>query len=88
MLKHKQKLQIFQFHKGTIKTMKYANYPKDIFTFQFHKGTIKTKYTAFSVSLNGYFNSIKVQLKRSRKRVYAAETRFQFHKGTIKTYLS
>ena len=22
--------------------MKYANYPKDIFTFQFHKGTIKT----------------------------------------------
>ena len=37
---------IFQFHKGTIKTVS-ANIPeelKDLVIFQFHKGTIKTSH--------------------------------------------
>ena len=34
---------------------------------------------------NKYFNSIKVRLKLSLRRVKAAVCKFQFHKGTIKT---
>ena len=34
--------EIFQFHKGTIKTFFILIYPTMIISFQFHKGTIKT----------------------------------------------
>ena len=57
-------LAIFQFHKGTIKTISFSSILKDPKAFQFHKGTIKT--IAAVVQSNGdlqYFNSIKVRLK-------------------------
>ena len=31
--------------------------------FQFHKGTIKTRLKSVNIIDNGYFNSIKVQLR-------------------------
>ena len=35
---------VFQFHKGTIKTFTYDPSQNTIAKFQFHKGTIKTYY--------------------------------------------
>ena len=55
---------LFQFHKGTIKTLILYLEVAMILIFQFHKGTIKTcsKPRLLSLLLL-YFNSIKVQLK-------------------------
>ena len=33
---------LFQFHKGTIRTNTMANFPDTVQLFQFHKGTIRT----------------------------------------------
>ena len=33
----------FQFHKGTIRTIRFGNLHQPHSTFQFHKGTIRTK---------------------------------------------
>ena len=48
---HAEDIDLFQFHKGTIKTTaivgKHARYK----LFQFHKGTIKTDNYRFNVSL-------------------------------------
>ena len=60
---HAVRLQQFQFHKGTIRTVDeyYSSFaPK----FQFHKGTIRTVSIFFSYHGNLYFNSIKVRLER------------------------
>ena len=80
---------IFQFHKGTIKTHQKNIVPLVAAAFQFHKGTIKTlgvyRYLVDII----YFNSIKVRLKRGSAPAYVAKyVKFQFHKGTIKTYHS
>ena len=40
--------------------------------FQFHKGTIKTRHRSCSQETLTYFNSIKVRLKRYRKRYQGA----------------
>ena len=76
---------VFQFHKGTIKTS--CSY--DTFNvreqFQFHKGTIKTLFVRKRFTPSVYFNSIKVQLKRTNRLKTKFIKLFQFHKGTIKT---
>ena len=55
--------QVFQFHKGTIKTNLRAIYEQSTSRFQFHKGTIKTyPETNLNKSILD-FNSIKVRLK-------------------------
>ena len=77
---------IFQFHKGTIKTIALLpSVPLMPSLFQFHKGTIKT--AAEEENLKGvlYFNSIKVQLKLVAQFYRNILEVFQFHKGTIKT---
>ena len=81
-------LSIFQFHKGTIKTLAPPIFFERFVVFQFHKGTIKTHVREEQMLPLDYFNSIKVQLKllrRQRNTTIASE--FQFHKGTIKTIL-
>ena len=39
--------QMFQFHKGTIKTYSSSEYGRIFPLFQFHKGTIKTSYYGY-----------------------------------------
>ncbi len=38
---------VFQFHKGTIKTKFELERDKEFHRFQFHKGTIKTRIASF-----------------------------------------
>ena len=57
--------KLFQFHKGTIKTITFDSKEHGIIIFQFHKGTIKTVLTTQFTRPFHYFNSIKVQLKQS-----------------------
>ena len=46
---------MFQFHKGTIKTLLDSLCPINIETFQFHKGTIKTEFLpSWAVCLLGF----------------------------------
>ena len=76
---------MFQFHKGTIKTL--VNLPKDCvpLLFQFHKGTIKTHERLQVLRRPGGFNSIKVRLRLKIVEHANKALKFQFHKGTIKT---
>ena len=43
---------IFQFHKGTIKTSVQGTEPSLFLRFQFHKGTIKTSKSEISTNIN------------------------------------
>ena len=55
--------QVFQFHKGTIRTIEMYC-PLDFSKrFQFHKGTIRTADKEQKFEYFGNFNSIKVQLE-------------------------
>ena len=77
---------VFQFHKGTIRTLCAFSIKKIIWQFQFHKGTIRTfgDYGLFAWQAN--FNSIKVRLELFSFSYEVAELiTFQFHKGTIRT---
>ena len=78
-------MNLFQFHKGTIKTLYRSFCTFALVEFQFHKGTIKTNTAAFVRAKQHDFNSIKVRLKRIRSFSLRPRLRFQFHKGTIKT---
>ena len=55
--------KVFQFHKGTIKTVIEELQASGNLKFQFHKGTIKTNNADDDQLYVGNFNSIKVQLK-------------------------
>ena len=55
--------QLFQFHKGTIRTDVGGPPPAGVFQFQFHKGTIRTIRQIKQRSSFQYFNSIKVRLE-------------------------
>ena len=57
-------LPLFQFHKGTIKTVPLQTENASILEFQFHKGTIKTVVPTLLDILISNFNSIKVRLKQ------------------------
>ena len=76
----------FQFHKGTIKTLKPVQNSYDTIEFQFHKGTIKTLLLLTIYLIFNNFNSIKVRLKHANVyHSFLSYYEFQFHKGTIKT---
>ena len=59
---------LFQFHKGTIKTVLPGGCHPGALPFQFHKGTIKTRLHICARLVSPYFNSIKVQLKLSKQK--------------------
>ena len=44
-----KKLTLFQFHKGTIRTLCCSNKAQKVATFQFHKGTIRTLTVAMTM---------------------------------------
>ena len=54
---------VFQFHKGAIRTPLPTCVLKQIDTFQFHKGAIRTKAGNDRDVTFGGFNSIKVRLE-------------------------
>ena len=56
-------VDIFQFHKGTIRTDFEDNLYNFLFQFQFHKGTIRTFSAVIQYDAFANFNSIKVQLE-------------------------
>ena len=75
----------FQFHKGTIRTVRLIDRFFVPRLFQFHKGTIRTSAPIFYVRCGSNFNSIKVQLEHlTHRHMFTAQV-FQFHKGTIRT---
>ena len=81
----RQYVQLFQFHKGTIKTLYELCNQLTTALFQFHKGTIKTITHFFHILNYMNFNSIKVRLKHCLVVHNSISLIFQFHKGTIKT---
>ena len=79
---------LFQFHKGTIRTMVSMWWCVALTLFQFHKGTIRTLLTNLMLMALLNFNSIKVRLEHNAdKALGIAAGVFQFHKGTIRTHL-
>ena len=60
---------VFQFHKGTIKTVRHGGVYVTIIIFQFHKGTIKTQKSSNCLLTLTNFNSIKVRLKLNKDTV-------------------
>ena len=85
LIKSERRTQIFQFHKGTIKTNNDKTWCKDAHPFQFHKGTIKTCLTPYKRVLL-VFQFHKGTIKTGSSGGYAKiGSSFQFHKGTIKT---
>ena len=65
-------ISVFQFHKGTIRTIVFQISCLQISLFQFHKGTIRTSKMKNEVKCINYFNSIKVRLEPA---VPAADSR-------------
>ena len=55
--------KIFQFHKGTIRTIFRTNKTIMMNKFQFHKGTIRTLEYSLAFIITAHFNSIKVRLE-------------------------
>ena len=78
------KISLFQFHKGTIKTLIDAQTAAAVAAFQFHKGTIKTEQALLAHTQNQYFNSIKVQLRRL---FYSTGSVFILYFNSIKVQL-
>ena len=78
-------LNVFQFHKGTIRTY-HANCTS---TSLWHFNSIKVQLELANINAKmaelHYFNSIKVQLEHSTYHDYNHFALFQFHKGTIRT---
>ncbi len=78
-------LNIFQFHKGTIKTRRSGSISICNTYFNSIKVQLKLRMLMPDIDAEYNFNSIKVQLKRLRHIYKCNDTLFQFHKGTIKT---
>ena len=76
---------LFQFHKGTIRTNSSVSTLRWSFLFQFHKGTIRTFEPSNTRRQRAYFNSIKVRLEQLGVDDTLGFEVFQFHKGTIRT---
>ena len=76
---------LFQFHKGTIKTMSLPI--KMVLVLNFNSIKVRLKPATFQpLSFpSPDFNSIKVRLKPAVIKTIMSISVFQFHKGTIKT---
>ena len=76
---------MFQFHKGSIRTHKLAEYAA-VSEFQFHKGAIRTPATldaSGKVTLfQFHYGSIRTDYSNAENGDYRE---FQFHKGSIRT---
>ena len=75
---------IFQFHKGTIKTVAVADTQNSFGHFNSIKVRLKRSMLQY-VFIVLHFNSIKVRLKLNYNFPVFRKHIFQFHKGTIKT---
>ena len=79
-------LTLFQFHKGTIKTLFGCRVIARFRWFQFHKGTIKTEWGTDKCYSWCLFQFHKGTIKTNTSFVPTpCNLLFQFHKGTIKT---
>ena len=79
---------LFQFHKGSIKTLFGQDSFLFPFLFQFHKGSIKTGGIIESVTPDVTFQFHKGSIKTMMAiRLCRVIHWFQFHKGSIKTDL-
>ena len=77
-------IQLFQFHKGTIRTDSATDTRTGENLFQFHKGTIRTPTVCAPSAVMLYFNSIKVRLERFlQDRMVGVD----FHFNSIKVRL-
>ena len=77
--------QLFQFHKGAIRTSIRLALQTLIPSFQFHKGAIRTLNYASARAAYANFNSIKVRLELRFVMTITCTDKFQFHKGAIRT---
>ena len=77
-------LSLFQFHYGTIKSLKRRTDAINYFKFQFHYGTIKSLKSLTAIIRQNYFNSTMVRLKDDIHKYHRVVELFQFHYGTIK----
>ena len=76
---------LFQFHKGTIRTIiRFVNYNGDYY-FNSIKVRLELLLLSLFLLLLAYFNSIKVRLEQGSGNDSIGEHLFQFHKGTIRT---
>ena len=78
---------MFQFHKGSIRTHKLAEYAA-VSEFQFHKGAIRTPATldaSGKVTLfQFHYGSIRTDYSNAENGDYCE---FQFHYGSIRTHV-
>ena len=80
-------LNLFQFHKGAIRTKRHNPATDGTDKFQFHKGAIRTSVITLPLTELINFNSIKVRLERySEYKTNYDKYKFQFHKGAIRTF--
>ena len=78
--------QLFQFHKGAIRTISPKKLEWKARWFQFHKGAIRTEDVPRNSDHLINFNSIKVRLELSNLgKINIISWSFQFHKGAIRT---
>ena len=78
--------QVFQFHKGTIRTLRTSHKVIEIINFNSIKVQLERKYPDKHINTDTHFNSIKVQLEQSVSTLMSSIIgSFQFHKGTIRT---
>ena len=77
--------RLFQFHKGTIRTVLQVPVFSSIRYFNSIKVRLEPYLPVTLPKILLYFNSIKVRLELFTKVVPPLLTLFQFHKGTIRT---
>ena len=78
----------FQFHTGSIKSIRTLHRTRIKKMFQFHTGSIKSTLEAGLQQWKSGFNSILVRLKGSVQiPELSPQFRFQFHTGSIKSYV-
>ena len=75
---------LFQFHKGTIRTLWLIVQTLWVCNFNSIKVQLELN-NASARNMVANFNSIKVQLERMANRSNIMGLQFQFHKGTIRT---
>ena len=79
------RLDIFQFHKGTIRTRATLRSDPQRSYFNSIKVRLEQPFKTGEQVISFNFNSIKVRLERLSAFPYPVRQTFQFHKGTIRT---
>ena len=76
---------LFQFHKGTIRTIVLFHSLIILVYFNSIKVQLELIFPSDEIKTQLNFNSIKVQLELTTLFLYSVSVIFQFHKGTIRT---